>query len=365
MNSRAFLSSAPSCDARQALRSQVAPTVSRVVNRPGVGATKTAPSCALIVGIVLAAAPAARAENPAVCPEPDVFLDVRSLKIKELTLEVENLRARPGLWARLARMVDLGAGVEAFVDKVALRIKDLEIDGVLIVRMENAAQIFERAFDILELNPPMIEQMLGSIENSVDPGAVFAESIGKIVGSTIDPTGPEPRVLQKWERPDGKLQRVLEETGVISEKNYDAAGKLLAYRTVAHVIGLPIVREQALETGRLIRQVRDASGAVIEYAIERSGRLVSVAVVNAAPSPPTGEAPRPEEWQPSAEGPGRVKLRVVTEQGETVERTFAFAPSPAVQGGPGAVSAPAPRSKASAPAPPGPRGREATREERR
>src|SRR3712207_9064116 len=68
---------------------------------------------------------AARERQPA-SEAPDLTLDVPSLGVEELNLDVENLRARVSLHAELADMVKLSVGVEADVDKVKLEAKGVE-----------------------------------------------------------------------------------------------------------------------------------------------------------------------------------------------------------------------------------------------
>ena len=52
-----------------------------------------------------------------------MLLDVPNLSVDEITLEVDNLRAKVSLDARLANLLQLTAGADASIDKVKLTIK--------------------------------------------------------------------------------------------------------------------------------------------------------------------------------------------------------------------------------------------------
>jgi pyruvate/2-oxoglutarate dehydrogenase complex dihydrolipoamide acyltransferase (E2) component len=91
---------------------------------------------------------------------PDLTLDIPSLGVEELNLDVENLRARVSLHAELADMVKLSVGVEADVDKVKLEAKGVEAQLLLKAGLDNVRAILAQALDALDNNPGILEDLL-------------------------------------------------------------------------------------------------------------------------------------------------------------------------------------------------------------
>ncbi len=100
----------------------------------------------------------AKERQPAGGP-PDLTLDVPSLGVEELNLDVENLRARISLHAELADMVKLSVGVEADVDKVKLEAKGVEAQLLLKAGLDNVRTILGQALDALDNNPEILEDL--------------------------------------------------------------------------------------------------------------------------------------------------------------------------------------------------------------
>jgi pyruvate/2-oxoglutarate dehydrogenase complex dihydrolipoamide acyltransferase (E2) component len=98
--------------------------------------------------------------------DPDLTLDVPSLAVEELNLDVENLRARISLQAELADMVKLNVGVEADVDKVKLEAKGVDAQVLLKVGLNNVRAILSQALDALDNNPEILENLLRNAEET-------------------------------------------------------------------------------------------------------------------------------------------------------------------------------------------------------
>jgi pyruvate/2-oxoglutarate dehydrogenase complex dihydrolipoamide acyltransferase (E2) component len=103
---------------------------------------------------------AAAQERQSASDDPDLTLDVPSLGIEELNLDVENLRARVSLHAELADMVKLSVGVEADVDKVKLEAKGVEAELLLKAGLDNVRAILVQALDALDNNPGLLGDLL-------------------------------------------------------------------------------------------------------------------------------------------------------------------------------------------------------------
>ena len=128
---------------------------------------------------------AAAQERQSASGDPDLTLDVPSLGIEELNLDVENLRARVSLHAELADMVKLSVGVEADVDKVKLEAKGVEAQLILKAGLYNVRAILAQALDALENNPGILEDLLRtSGETSGGSGRALEGAAG--------PTGDAP-----------------------------------------------------------------------------------------------------------------------------------------------------------------------------
>jgi pyruvate/2-oxoglutarate dehydrogenase complex dihydrolipoamide acyltransferase (E2) component len=105
-------------------------------------------------------------EGQPVSDDPDLTLDVPSLEVEELNLDVENLRARISLQAELADMVKLNVGLEADVDKVKLEAKGVEAQVLLKAGLDNVRVILSQALDALDNNPQILEDLLRTSENT-------------------------------------------------------------------------------------------------------------------------------------------------------------------------------------------------------
>jgi len=127
---------------------------------------------------------AAQEQQPA-SDVPDLTLDIPSLGVEELNLDVENLRARASLRAELADMVKISVGVEADVDKVKLEAKGVEAQLLLKAGLDNVRAILTQALDALDNNPGILEDLLRtSGETSSGAGQRALEGAG--------PTGAAP-----------------------------------------------------------------------------------------------------------------------------------------------------------------------------
>jgi pyruvate/2-oxoglutarate dehydrogenase complex dihydrolipoamide acyltransferase (E2) component len=125
-----------------------------------------------------------RAENQGGQPaskDPDLTLDVPSLEVEELNLDVENLRARISLQAELADMVKLNVGLEADVDKVKLEAKGVEAQVLLKAGLDNVRAILSQALDALDNNPQILEDLLRSSEKTAGGGERALEGAAETI----------------------------------------------------------------------------------------------------------------------------------------------------------------------------------------
>ncbi len=113
--------------------------------------------------------------------DPDLSLDVPSLEVEELNLDVENLRARISLQAELADMVKLNVGLEADVDKVKLEAKGVEAQVLLKAGLDNVRAILSQALDALDNNPQILEDLLRSSEKTAGGGERALEGAAETI----------------------------------------------------------------------------------------------------------------------------------------------------------------------------------------
>jgi pyruvate/2-oxoglutarate dehydrogenase complex dihydrolipoamide acyltransferase (E2) component len=182
---------------------------------------------------------AAQEQQPA-SDVPDLTLDIPSLGVEELNLDVENLRARASLRAELADMVKISVGVEADVDKVKLEAKGVEAQLLLKAGLDNVRAILTQALDALDNNPGILEDLLRtSGETSSGAGQRALEGAGPTEatpeqgagGDTVDPETEEEDAREP-EATDA-ARRKAEELGIdLSQVEGTGAGGRILIRDV-------------------------------------------------------------------------------------------------------------------------------------
>ena len=96
--------------------------------------------------------------------DPDVVLDVPVLKVDEIDLDVEDLRAQVSLRAELADFVKVNVGVEVQLGKIKLEVQGLEAQALLKVKLEGILRTLDRALNTIDRNP----QILGGAIRGID-----------------------------------------------------------------------------------------------------------------------------------------------------------------------------------------------------
>ena len=176
--------------------------------------------------------------------DPDLILDVPSLGVEELTLDVENLRARVSLHAELADMVKLSVGVEADVDKVKLEAKGVEAQLLLKASLDNVRAILAQALDALDNNPGILEDLLRTSGET-------SGSAGRALEGAAEPIGDAPEQGAGGGAEDPET----EDEGASEPKATDAA------RRKAEELGIDLSRVEGTGAGGriLVGDVRRAA----------------------------------------------------------------------------------------------------------
>jgi hypothetical protein len=125
--------------------------------------------------------------------QPDVFLDVPVVKVDEINLKVEELRARVSLQAEVLDLVRLNVGADVFIGQVDLEIKGVDAQALLKVRLDNVARILERVLDTIDQNPQIVEQLTAGIRSAVeDVGGGAGKAVGELgegAGTAVERVG--------------------------------------------------------------------------------------------------------------------------------------------------------------------------------
>jgi pyruvate/2-oxoglutarate dehydrogenase complex dihydrolipoamide acyltransferase (E2) component len=91
--------------------------------------------------------------------DADITLDVPSLKVEELMLDVENLRHRTSMQAELADMVKLNVGVETVIDGAKLEVRGVDAQVFLRAKLDNVRAILSQALDTIDNNPQILQNI--------------------------------------------------------------------------------------------------------------------------------------------------------------------------------------------------------------
>ncbi|MGW3460299.1 hypothetical protein ACWDE9_12150, partial [Streptomyces olivaceoviridis] len=113
--------------------------------------------------------------------DPDVFLDVPVLKVDEIDLDVEDLRAHVSLQAEVLDLVKLNVGADVTLGRVHLGISGVEAQAQLRVRLDNVASIINRVLTTLDRNPEILREVARGVGSAVrDVGGGARQAVGEL-----------------------------------------------------------------------------------------------------------------------------------------------------------------------------------------
>lgn len=209
-------------------------------------------------------------ESPDPGQTPDVLLDIPTVKVDEIKLEVDHLEARVALKAELANLVRLDVGAEVGIGHVNLDIKGVEAQALLKVRLKQVAQILERALGLIDRHPEILTSILKPVGQTVS-------DVGATARETLAPGGPVARlagdvggVAKEVVAPGGAVSRLTGDAGHIAKtasKGALAPGgvvpaltrdakQLVAEPTAAITGGSQVVKEGLTGREEKLRRVR-------------------------------------------------------------------------------------------------------------
>jgi hypothetical protein len=113
---------------------------------------------------------------------PDVLLDVPVLKVDEIDIEVDDLRAQVAVVAEVRDLVQISVGADASLGRVELRIEGVEAQALLKARLDNVSLILERVLMTLDRNPQLLESVGRTVEQVGEGGGRLLSETGEAVG---------------------------------------------------------------------------------------------------------------------------------------------------------------------------------------
>ncbi|MGV9875728.1 hypothetical protein ACWDUG_23905, partial [Streptomyces cellulosae] len=118
---------------------------------------------------------------PATPTDTDVFLDVPLLKVDEIDLDVEDLRAHVSLQAEVLDLLRLSVGADVSLGRVHLGISGVEAQAQLRVRLDNVAVIVNRVLTTVDRNPEILTELARGVSAAVrDVGGGARQAVGAV-----------------------------------------------------------------------------------------------------------------------------------------------------------------------------------------
>ena len=198
--------------------------------------------------------------------DPDVLLQIPNLSVESIDLQVDNLKARVNLDAKLANLLSLTAGVDASIDKVKLTIKGVKASVTLRVRLDNVAYIIDRTLTTLDRNPQIVERLLSTVDNTVG-------TVGSIAQTALAPGGFLTQTVNTLGQ---TVNHTVDTAGNIVEKTVGGAAGSVASTIIGNVLQLPAVGPTTTDaSGNTVKTVRDTAGELIRIVVSKAGKLLS------------------------------------------------------------------------------------------
>src|SRR5829696_907428 len=148
--------------------------------------------------------------------EPDVLLHVPELRVDEVILDVEDLRAHVSVQADVLNLLRLSVGADVQLGSVHLEIRGVEAQALLKVRLDKVAEIINRVLATIDRNPEIVEQIVAPL------GAVASELEGTVGRSVDEAAGAVGSATPDLDR------TVAEVTGELDERDATAEERPMA-----------------------------------------------------------------------------------------------------------------------------------------
>ncbi|MFF0361776.1 hypothetical protein [Streptomyces fungicidicus] len=266
--------------------------------------------------------------------DPDVYLDVPVLKVDEIDLDVENLRAHVSLQTEVLDLLRLNVGADVSLGRVHLGISGVEAQAQLKVRLDNVAMIINRVLTTLDRNPELLRDLTRGIGSAVqDVGGGAGQAVGELgtgAGRAVEDVGQGAgRAVEDVGQGAGRAVedvgegagRAVEGVGQGAGAAVDEVGR--GARSVAEDVGQgagTAVEEVGGDVGRVVEDAggevsRTASGVADQEVADTTRTVKGTAGARRA-RPAAGEQ---ESGAARSQG-GPRKRRVRTEDGKLPPR---------------------------------------------
>ncbi|MET4658941.1 hypothetical protein ABID80_002656 [Streptomyces sp. PvP037] len=266
--------------------------------------------------------------------DPDVYLDVPVLKVDEIDLDVENLRAHVSLQTEVLDLLRLNVGADVSLGRVHLGISGVEAQAQLKVRLDNVAMIINRVLTTLDRNPELLRDLTRGIGSAVqDVGGGAGQAVGELgtgAGRAVEDVGQGAgRAVEDVGQGAGRAVgdvgegagRAVEGVGQGAGAAVDEVGR--GARSVAEDVGQgagTAVEEVGGDVGRVVEDAggevsRTASGVADQEVADTTRTVTGTAGARRA-RPAAGEQ---ESGAARSQG-GPRKRRVRTEDGKLPPR---------------------------------------------
>jgi hypothetical protein len=255
------------------------------------------------------------AERDSDSEEPDVLLDVPVVKVDEINLEVEELRARVSLRAEVLDLLKLNVGADVFIGHVGLEIKGVEAQALLKVRLANVARILDRVLTTIDRNPQLLERLVegaGTAIAEIGEGAGEAvEDVGEGAGSAVEDVG---------EGAGSAVEDVGEGAGSAVEDVGEGAGS--AVEDVGEGAG-SAVEDVGEGAGSAVEDVGEGAGEAVEDTGETAKRTAQGAggTIGKAASGPGKKTKQTKGTAQKAKEQGAAKQRGRTRASQAAKRS--------------------------------------------
>src|SRR5215203_6423427 len=110
---------------------------------------------------------------------PDVLLDAPVVSIKDLDFELDDLRAKVSLFAKVLDLVELSAGIDAYLGKVKLTIESVDVQALLKVRLDNVTAILDRVLTTIDRNPQIVQELTSGVGSAVEEVGKGSGEVGQ------------------------------------------------------------------------------------------------------------------------------------------------------------------------------------------
>src|ERR671921_2041966 len=190
---------------------------------------------------------------------PDVLIDAPVVKLEGLDFELNDLRAKVALFAKVLDLVELTVGIDAYLGRVKLTIDSIEVQALLKVRLDNVRAILDRVLTTVDRNPQIVQELVRGVSSAVED---VGESAGHLVGE-----GANEAVSAIGSGAGSAVEDVGEGAGKAVEDVGEGAGS--AVEDVGSGAG------QAVEsTGEAVENVGEGASSAVEDVGSGAGEAV-------------------------------------------------------------------------------------------